>query len=152
MSHNPYSPPTAEVADVAVAHSMEKPVQVVWAVRLLWSSVVLSFVRDIVQFGYIWSMGELPTATLVGGLIGGLIGFLIAMWFIGKVSAGRNWARIVILVLMLLGIASLPMLWPYLGAATPIQLIVGATQQVLTLVVLILVFTSPGKFWFRPRE
>jgi hypothetical protein len=47
VTHNPFSPPTADVADVAdvaIEQPVEMPVQVMWVVRALWASIILNFV------------------------------------------------------------------------------------------------------------
>jgi len=152
MSHNPYSPPAAEVDDVVTEQPMERPVQVMWAVRCLWASVIIGIARDIVRLGLDFAQtSDVPVARTIGGIIGTALSVLIAMWFIGKISAGRNWARILMLVITLLGLAFMPVLWPYLTAIPPYHMVVSVIQELFTLTVLILVFTGPGRFWFKRR-
>jgi hypothetical protein len=81
------------------------------------------------------------------------LGLLIMWWFNGMILKGKNWARI----LQLLGVVGAP-LTAYLVLASPVY----ASDRILPLVGLCaswplyawacwLVFTSPGKEWFRKR-
>ena len=44
MERNPYTPPSAAVADVASAQPIERPPPMTLAIRLLWAAVVLAIV------------------------------------------------------------------------------------------------------------
>ena len=73
----------------------------------------------------------------------------IMFWLYYKIFQGRNWARIVWLVFSLLGLAMMPFTYKLLGAMpgiTKLQMTIGCG---LTLVIIWLLFFSPGKHWFR---
>jgi hypothetical protein len=93
---NPYSPPAAAVADAAVT-SRAMPAAVRRALILYVVSFVLGLVMMII---------ERPAADAAYAEISAVahavsVGMVIVLgaWLFWKISAGRNWARIVLLVL-----------------------------------------------------
>jgi hypothetical protein len=84
-------------------------------------------------------------------------GFLIAalaltaalyLWFIDRVRAGRNWARIVLLVLTLLGFIT--ELMPGETHEMPaVWIAMRILDVLLQIAALVLMFTRPGSEWFR---
>ena len=113
MSHNPYAPPTAAVADPPPI-SIPRPREVAVAVRLLWLSFGLGLSSAI------WRQSWVDPFEMTVGLVSvGFYGAILA-WLIFKFGRGRNWARIVYTVLLLFGYVSVLMSWttyaaPYHG-------------------------------------
>jgi hypothetical protein len=75
----------------------------------------------------------------------------LSLWFylIRKIAAGRDWARIVLLVLVILGT---PFAIPYYIAEARVNVVPGALSIViviLQLVATVLLFTPPANRWFR---
>ncbi len=122
----------------------EKPRAVTMAVYLLWGSLVLAVLRLALDWT---SLSAAPKAMLVAGVIAvvfALYAFLYAM-----ISAGRNWARIMLLVLVAADvILSMPNVANEFGRAPLVSsLAIGASG--LQVFGLFLLFTSPGKTWFQ---
>jgi hypothetical protein len=140
---NPYEPPKATLADI-VPSTTEIPGRVVAAVRLIWLSLVLGAVSTAV-----FSIHPPPGKSIVGvmGLVG--FGLLVAVVLNLAIRRGKNWARIVFVVLFvigfLLGIPRLAVLWK----APSVFLVSEELQDILQLVSVILLLTEPATRWFK---
>jgi len=124
----------------------EKPRAVAVAVYLLWATLALAVLRFVLDWA---SLSAAPNAMLVAGIIAvvlALYAFLYVM-----ISAGRNWARIMLLVLVAADvILSAPNVANEFGRAPLVSsLAIGASG--LQVLGLFLLFTSPGKTWFGKR-
>ena len=147
MADNPYAPPKASVEDVKVGEvEMEKPSQVVTAVRLLWTSVAIGIVNSVLSIKFIASTLSIPF--MIGTLCAT---FLINAWLISKLSIGRNWARITLLVFALIGFPVALVGLPLTIKMFPLVSLVSIVQMVMQVVALWLVFRKPGREWFAPR-
>ena len=94
---NPYSPPKSTVADAEVlTDAGEKPRNVKIAMVLLWASFGLGLLGTVMKVikGEYPPLLPLPIAILIYSLAQ-----LPAIWFNLKLGAGRNWARIVWIIL-----------------------------------------------------
>ena len=145
MDHNPYSPPQTEVREPVVPEdAIPRPRQVTWAVWCFWTELALGVPQLILQL----SNGEIRQY-IVGTLV--TIGILSALqaWVIYKISTRRNWARYVALVATilsaLLGLGSS-------GTMNLGSLIIMVIGLLLDCAALYLLFTRPGKDWFKPRQ
>lgn len=154
---NPYSPPTAAVADISTERSLERPVAVVRAVKLLWVTFAISVLSTIA------GLLLLPTQE-AGGSFGVVIivllvalgvAFAICYWIYGAIHAGRNWARVLLLVFMIIGVLSVVAIGAMLVIARQmptvggLDAIVTTVQWVLTGYATFLLFTPPANAWFR---
>ena len=75
------------------------------------------------------------------------------MWlFIHMIGKGRNWARITLLVLFIIGIpfSILPLMNSL--SANPISGLLGLGQSVLQIVALVFLFQRPSSDWFRAMK
>jgi hypothetical protein len=135
---NPFSPPQAQVEDVSAAgpsRPSTRPRQVELAYRLVLASLALGMLNHV--------LGRLGSFAFTALVLLLLFGLGVAM------RAGHNWARIVFLVLFLLGLPTLfatPSLVAQFGVAF---LVVFCVQTILQIGTLWLVFTQPGSSWFR---
>jgi hypothetical protein len=126
---------------------MEKPVKpkaVIIAVRLLYASIAVGFLR-----GLIIGPGlskDVPMASVVLFLIfvSGIICF-----FVYKISRAKNWARIVYLLLFIIGnwLTILPLfrsvaVYPSIG-------LLGIGQGILELLAMVMLFLGPSNQWFK---
>jgi len=144
MSQNPYAPPNAPLADAPEAPPpLPRPVQVRWAVALLSVSLALSVPSTYLQY----LRGPRVLADQVALAVTLMLLVLLA-WVYVRIYRGRNWARIVWLVLFVLGVASY--FFPEVGVRP------GAAERglklvslLLELVALYLLFSKPGTLWFR---
>lgn len=145
MSGNPYAPPKAEV-EVAERDEVtaERPRQIVWVVQLAALNYALGLVSIVIAWDY-FSRLQSMTSTILGQAFT----FVLLFWLYYKIFQGRNWARILWLVFSLLGLAMMPFTYKLLGAMpgiTKLQMVIGCG---FTLVIIWLLFFSPGKYWFR---
>jgi uncharacterized membrane protein YfhO len=145
MSDNPYAPPKAEV-EVAERHeaAAERPRQIVWVVQLAAFNYALGLVSIAIAWEY-FSRLQSMTPTIISQSFT----LVILFWLYYKIYQGRNWARIVWLVLSLLGLAVMPFTYKLLDAAPgviKVQMFIGFG---VTLAIIWLLFFSPGKYWFR---
>lgn len=147
MSDNPYAPPKTHVVDSDPALvPMERPNEIMAAIWLAFINYGLGVVVVLLSWDY---YSKLQT---LGGFLGSqAFSLAILCWLYYKIYVGRNWARMVVLVFMAIGIVvttnrtvmsvmeSAPML-------AKIQMGVGFA---LSLVVLWLLFVSRGRHWFK---
>ena len=144
MSRNPYAPPGSVVAyDESVR---VKPVAMRRAVFLMWASFALNLVIVAIDWKFLVTQSSLPIV-----VISELIGVGIAVWLILKISVGRNWARIVYLVLLAIG---LPVVVPEIMSSADRAAHVAGLKMIelgLDIGTMYLVF-FPGREWFRKRE
>lgn len=146
MSHNPYAPPTAAVADPPPI-SIPRPREVAVAVRLLWLSFGLGLSSAA------WRQSWVNPLEMIVGLVSiGFYGAIIA-WLIVKFGRGRNWARIVYTVLLLFGYVSILVSWttyaaPYHGHPELVGL--DVIDTLADIAGLYFMFTKAANAWFRP--
>ena len=117
---------------------MSKPKEVEFAVNILCASLVLGVVLHFSHYGLNTAALDAATRTLVI-YTWGLLAF-----FIWKIGAGRNWARITVCALVVLGI---PFCLSLLIA--PLDHFIEVVQTVLQLFAVYLLFTPPSNAWFK---
>jgi hypothetical protein len=97
---NPYAPPGAVVSDLHLNEEIPRPRRVGVAAMLLWADLSVWFLSTLfdVSAGNILK-GASPVVVVI------VIAFSAGLntWLIVKVAAGRNWARILWLVLSVVG-------------------------------------------------
>jgi len=128
----------------------EDPDPVAIGVRFLYVNLVWMFiigVLNIVQGGTQLKSGAMPD--LVTQIILMILPILVYGFFIYMISKGKNWARIVYLVLFVLGFFSAVFSFPQLmGQGTfPLVGVIGGT--LLSLIGLIYIFKSESLTWFK---
>ena len=147
MDHNPYSPPRTEVAEFE--ESAPRPRRVTWAVQCLWIEFLLSVVQASKTL-FRWQPDEGETILYIM-LAFAAVWFSVQAFVIVKLGARRSWARYVFLVTTILSVVqylpSLPRDWFTDGLSVGLR----AFQLELDCAALFLVFTSPGKEWFKKR-
>ena len=119
-----------------------RPPSIERAVKLLWTAVAIGVVSTLLTFMLIGG----PT---LGGLVAAVIGLAITAFLITKIGEGRHWARIVLLVLFVLGVGGF-----FLGSGlsfdiAPLLTLVGLVQLGIEGYALYLLFTPPGGDWFK---
>jgi drug/metabolite transporter (DMT)-like permease len=149
MNRNPYTPPTARVADPpATAPPTPRPPQVGVAVALLLISIVVGvpmLVRE--------TLAETDSAAVAIGVSALAVVYALYGYLVVQIHRGHNWARIVWLVLFAISLAALVFM-PYDGDAAPSDLKRGLDILTLLLefIALVLLFIRPGSKWFARRE
>ena len=148
MSRNPYSPPTASVADPPPPVAIPRPREATLAVRLQWLSFALGLGTGLVR----QSWGDVMEWVI--GLISiGIYGAVIA-WLILKIGRGRNWARITYTVLLVLSYVSILTSWSTYAAAYrghPEMIVLDGIDTLADIGGLYFLFTKPANAWFRPE-
>jgi hypothetical protein len=158
-AHNPYTPPKAEVSaagpELNVDVSKTRPVAVNIALFLLGVEILLSAV-GVADAPPTMNRGAKIAAVLIGGIDIAVTALLCVF-----VADGRNWARIVFLVLWIFSLAGLLMgLYMAFVGALPAgtafdtswtNVLWLATPHLLSLTIVVLLF-GPGRSWFRKRE
>ncbi len=147
---NPYAPPIAPVADSIRPRPIEKPRQVIIAARLLWIDLALELVNWVVQ--------SLPwtSSALVAGLaasthlaVPSALGLGVRTWLTIRISEGRNWARVALLVMVLLSVVLNLVVGSRVLARSPMAEFERIGLTVLLLVALALLFTPRASEWFK---
>jgi hypothetical protein len=126
-----------------------RPREIVWAVQLAAAGYVLSLVVTTMTWGYFSRLQ--PPGSLI---LNQVVSVLILVWLYVKIYAGRNWARITLLVLTLFSsLFAFSSVFMSIVAAAPllskIQMVVGLC---INFTVLWLLFFSRGREWFKSRE
>jgi hypothetical protein len=144
MTHNPYSAPRSIVTDTPPP-PMERPRVVVIAVALLWTEVALGLLESLLDWENLTANDSARFGLIVDVLFVGLSVLInIMVW------RGRNWARIVGLVLTILGVVGFA---PVVGAEfarAPFVTLLVMVELLLDVIALYLVFV-PGRQWFARR-
>jgi hypothetical protein len=127
---------------------MSRPSQIVTAVKLAALNMILGYASLAFSWDYYTGL-QTPAAILTGqGL-----GLLFTVFVYYNIYAGRNWARILLLAMVVLsGVLFLAVWWFKAGvvSAGPLHSqVVSAVSTLITLYVLWLLFMSPGRLWFR---
>jgi len=150
MNDNPYTPPESEVKDVPYERAVEeRPRNIVYAVRMLWISLVLSIPM---------SMREYRDAASEGNAAF-LLYFILTLYAISVlinvyIHRGSHWARVLLLVFNVLNVLSFLAAMQELLGYPAGDLVCLAASMALDLIALMLVYTRPGALWFRrvPRQ
>jgi len=139
MTENPYEPPKSEVQDASPRRlAAERPRAIIQAIALLWISSGLGFASSLSEVSD--SQRELIFSALV--MVALAAGMTVGIW------RGRNWARMMYLILVLLSLASLVSTW---GTTERPQFEVAleAVSFVADAGSFFLMFTPPGSSWFQ---
>ena len=150
MSESPYTPPKARIDPPVRSDQglIERPREIVLAIQLTIFGYVLGWAGLLVS----WDL-QMSLQTPGQFLLTQAIGIAIVVWIFYKIYQGRNWARILLLVSVLLG--SIMFFVPTTTEvikATPIVVKMSMiANYIIDVVVLWLLFISPGKHWFDKR-
>lgn len=123
-----------------------------WAVWLLRTSVVIGYASLFLVQDLAAALGDVPAdAGMVPMVFFFIVLALTAMvylWLIQCVKDGRNWARIVMLLLTALGVFSM-----ITGSAeTPALIrVVSVIDTMIDVTAIALLFRVPGSLWFSSR-
>jgi hypothetical protein len=124
-----------------------RPIEVTRAVQLFSASFVIGGIRTVFDLAQKLTGVYFLLALLV------MVVFLgIAFFLVSKIAAGRNWARIVFLVLFLIG---LPLAIPGYLVELKTNLLHGSISILMALLQLIamyLLFTKNSNLWFKTRK
>jgi hypothetical protein len=145
VSGNPYAPPKAVVADSLMDSSpAARPLAVSFAVGLLYLGVALSGLNTIIRL-LEFSVGALPITVVAVPLVVLCVVALITH----TISRGRNWARITLLIVVVLGLPVFLLNLRAILEDAVFTIAVSVFIYALQIVALYLVYTGVGAQWFR---
>ena len=150
MSESPYTPPKARIDPPSPSSGpgLERPIEVLFAIWLLIAGYLFGWVGVLVTWDYQMSL-QAPAQFFLSQAFGAAI----AVWIYYKIYHGRNWARILFLISVLLGLAAflIPVFIEILIAAPPFTKLVMISGHLINVAVVWLLFFSPGRHWFNKR-
>jgi hypothetical protein len=130
----------------------ERPRAVAKAVQFLASAVVIGLLNAIVTLVQRSSVQKPTGISMLMALIMVIAFFALLFFLVMKVSAGRNWARIVWLIFVLLNAPFAIMAYP---DAVRRNAITGTLSIIIVILQLIgtgLLFTKASNLWFKTRK
>jgi hypothetical protein len=130
-----------------IADRDDRPPSVSRAITLLYVTLGFGLLRSVLEFTRLAG-----TSNAVFALIIQIMVFALMWLIVFKIGRRREWARILYLVLFILGtpLSVKPLLVSL--SATPISGVLGLAQIAIQIYALVLLFRSEGRAWFRPRE
>jgi len=141
-----YAPPLAEVADVD-PRRLPPPPRLLLAVRLLWASIALGIPSFVMEVG----RAPATLATFVGAGTEMLVLLFLAYLNV-CIWRTRNWARIVVLLLIVIEAVALAFV-DTPAEQTPIEIVCNWIDAALDLAAVYLLFTPPVSTLFKtPRR
>jgi hypothetical protein len=124
-----------------------RPKEATFAIQLLYASLAIGLIRAVFGLTQRTSGAALVLAALIVVSV-----FALAFFLIWKISTGRNWARIILLVLVLINL-------PFAVRANISELklsVLSGTFSILIEVILwigtYLLFTKNTNLWFRNHK
>ena len=146
MEQKPDGPAHAAAVDPNGQHA-ERPARIKKAVALLWLMLGLGLISYALQWHYVTTLRGIAFAIYVAFAI-----FVVVAWLIHKISRGRNWARITFL-LLLIAVYVLALLQLRSGIGRfDVAAFIGILQLLTQSWALYLMFSEPGRRWFRKRS
>ena len=120
-----------------------RPREITLATRLLWATLMLGALNSLLHWSHMREKASVGFILTVQGAT-----LVVMAWLVYQVGRGRNWARILLLLLFVAGIA----LEPRASLASlRVSTIGGAiviVQLLMQLVSYYLLFVSPGRAWY----
>lgn len=138
----------------------QRPNSVHLAVKLLYTNLILNIITAIYTLVLIANgamhtteahiANDLHKTVTIGAVIIAIV-FLIQFWFIRKIAHGRNWARIIYLIIFLFGLFMVvhrpTSLWSHGGLYT----ITSVVNFILGCIACVMLFVRSSSPWFHQR-
>lgn len=147
MARNPYQPPGSPLSESGPRG--EPPKEVIWSVWLMRLSLIIGYsslflVQDLADL-----LGNVPAETRTASLAFFFavlaLTAIVYLWLIQCVKDGRNWARIIMLLLTALGVVSMLMG----GDKGPAVIrTISVIDTLIDVTAMVLIFKAPGSLWF----
>ena len=125
----------------------ERPERVTTAVQVLAASLILGVLTA--AFNVVRNVSG---KTMLVALLIVLVFFGLGFLLVWRIAAGKNWARIFLLVLVILGT---PLAIPGYRASLRLNVVAGSVSILINILQLIgayLLFTGSSNSWFRKRK
>jgi len=125
------------------ASGWQRPREITLATRLLWVTLLLGVLNSMLQWSHLREVGSVGfILTVQGGTL------FVMVWLVIQISRGRNWARILFLLLFVAGIALEPRVVLASLTISPVGGAIALVQILMQLVSFYLLFVSPGRAWY----
>ncbi len=127
-----------------------RPSEVTRAVQLLSASLAIGLLRSILNL-----VQRTSGTTLIVALVVVVAFFVVCSFIVLKISAGKNWARIVVLIIVVILLCFIPFAVPAYLQELRQNVFVGLLGILITLLQLVgtyLLFTKNSNQWFRTRQ
>ncbi|HEV7472679.1 MAG TPA: hypothetical protein VGN90_01450 [Pyrinomonadaceae bacterium] len=132
---------------IAPTNDPSRPQVVTRAVQLFAASFILGAVRTVFNLSH-----KLSGAAFLLSLVFLLIFLGVCFFFVAMIAARRNWARIIFLVLLVIG---LPFAIPTYIVELRTNLLYGSISivvAILQVIGIVLLFTKDSNQWFKTRQ
>ncbi len=160
---NRYAPPKALELELPPEAPADRCEHVEWACKLMWIGFGVSILSSLLVL--VTHAMPHPGIQLFMELVGTAIGLAILYWVTTKLRAGRNWMRLLITIVNVVGIAILAigLVWllstefgkgflsGFFGAA-PVQSVSMLLQYVLGTTEAVLINTPSSRAWFQAKK
>jgi hypothetical protein len=121
-----------------------RPRPVSTAVTLLYINFALGILGNMVSL----ASGAVPGWSIVSIVIGAIV----QLWFINKIGQGKNWARILYLVLFILGVPiTIGGLFLMRGAMVAVSVVGMLIGFALSIIILTRLFGAQSSPWFKRK-
>ena len=144
MPQDPYAPPASRVDDPPLPPLPPRPKQVTTGVALLWAS----FFLGIPSF-WLSAARDPETALHPASIAITLVIVVFSIVLNVNIYRGRNWARIVSLIFVLIAFGLVLGLPPEPVPASALENTLTVISLVLDVVAMFFLFTMPAVLWFR---
>ena len=124
-----------------------RPKVITTAIRILTLSIAIGLLMSLVRVAQ-----QVSGAPLIWAILIVLAFFGVFLFLVSRIWAGRNWARIVFLILVLIG---LPFAIPNYIAELRKNVLSGSVSMLIVILQLLgtyLLFTKNSNTWFRARK
>ena len=121
-----------------------KPMSIIASKNILYATLFLGVIN--------WALSQWATDihpnSPIAGVVVLLLTLLVVFALIKQIGFGRKWARVVLLVLFVAGLAASPWTLPILFRANILVGVLSIFQTLLQLVALIFLFSQSSTLWF----
>ena len=125
------------------ASRLQRPREIILAMRLLWVSLLLGVLNSMLQWSHMREKASTGFILTVQGAT-----LFIMAGLVYQIGRGRNWARILLLLLFVAGIALEPRALLASLTNSPVGGAIIIAQLLLQLVGYYLLFVSRGRAWY----
>lgn len=121
-----------------------KPTSIVAAMNILYATLFLGVIN--------WAVGQWGTAVHPASPVEGVVILLVTLglmfWLIKMIGQGKKWARVVLLVLFVLGILVYPLTLMAIFKSNLLLGVLSVFQALLQIVALVYLFSPASTQWF----
>jgi hypothetical protein len=128
-----------------------RPSKVSTAVTLLWIAFAAGLIRGILEVSNTLQVASSSDLGIGLAIFVMIFSLLISAFFVFMIGKGKNWARIVYLVLFVIAIpiTGISQITSFL--INPLSGILGIGQIVLQIIALVFLFQKQSSDWFKSR-